>query len=202
MAKGIIGKNRNGVSRRRFLKGASAAAGFAAGSGAIGVPTIWAQGIKDVTINHAGPRVTAIPRIAEQASKDLGFTVHMQASENADLLNRFLSQSNAIDVADVSLPYMRYVTGRNILQAIPIRKVKYWDKTIPLFTKSEYPDGRKASTQGIAPYGILYATGPDGQKFAGGPSGWVTGGHVVADARTPGVGPALTGPANTSPCRL
>jgi len=46
----------------------------------------------------------------------------MQASENADLLNRFLSQSNAIDVADVSLPYMRYVTGRNILQAIPSAK--------------------------------------------------------------------------------
>src|SRR5260370_25282629 len=170
MAKGIIGKNRSGVSRRRFLKGASAAAGFAAGSGAIGVPTIWDQSIKDVRINHAGPPVTAIPRIAEQASKDLGFTVHMQASENADLLNRFLSQSNAIDVADVSLPYMRYVTGRNILQAIPIRKVKYWDKTIPLFTRSEYPDGRKASTQGIAPYGILYSTGPDGQKFAGGAS--------------------------------
>src|SRR5260370_4764403 len=34
------------------------------------------------------------------------------------------------------------------LQAIPIAKVKYWDQTIPLFTKSEYPDGRKASTQG------------------------------------------------------
>src|SRR5258707_9585691 len=182
--KRIMGKNRSGVSRRRFLQGASAAAGFAAGSGAIGVPTSWAQSIKDVTINHAGPPVTAIPRIAEQASKDLGFTVHMQASENADLLNRFLSQSNAIDVADVSLPYMRYVTGRNILQAIPIRKVKYWDKTIPLFTKSEYPDGRKASTQGVAPYAILYATGPDGQKFAGGPSEWGSGSPAGTDPGT------------------
>src|SRR5258708_37294794 len=159
MAKGSIKKDRGGVSRRRFLKGVSTTAGLAVGSSAIGgFPTVWAQNIKDVTINHAGPPVTAIPRIAEQAGKDLGFTVHMQASENADLLNRFLSQSNAIDVADVSLPYMRYVTGRNILQAIPIRKVKYWDKTIPLFTKSENPDGRKASTQGVAPYAILYAT--------------------------------------------
>jgi putative spermidine/putrescine transport system substrate-binding protein len=185
MPKQIIGKDRGGVSRRRFLKGASTAAGLAAGSGAIGgFPTIWAQNIKDVTINHAGPPVTAIPRIAEQASKDLGFMVHMQASENADLLNRFLSQSNAIDVADVSLPYLRYITGRKILQAIPIRKVKYWDQTIPLFTKSEYPDGRKASTQGIAPYGVLYATGPDGQKFADGPSDWVTAIPSVTNADT------------------
>src|SRR6267154_4275800 len=131
MGKGKIRTGRGRSSRRLFLKGMAATAGVAAGSGVIGgFPTIWAQSIKDVTINHAGPPVTAIPRIAEQASKDLGFTVHMQASENADLLNRFLSQSNAIDVADVSLPYMRYVTGRNILQAIPIRKVKYWDQTI------------------------------------------------------------------------
>ncbi|HEX9461438.1 MAG TPA: extracellular solute-binding protein [Alphaproteobacteria bacterium] len=199
MPKRSIKKDRGGVSRRRFLKGVSTTAGLAVGSSAIGgFPTVWAQNIKDVTINHAGPPVTAIPRIAEQATKDLGFTVHMQASENADLLNRFLSQSNAIDVADVSLTYMRYVTGRNILQAIPIAKLKYWDQTIPLFTKSEYPDGRKASTQGIAPYGILYATGPDGQKFAEGPSEWVTGVPSVTNADTLGVRPDLTGRPITS----
>ncbi len=161
-------KGRSGISRRHVLKRMSAAAGLAAGSPMIGAPMIWAQNIKDITLKHAGPPVTAIPRIAEQASKDLGFTVHMQASENADLLNRFLSQSSAIDVADVSLPYLRYITGRNILQAIPVRRLKHFDQTIPLFTRGEYPDGRKASTQGIAPYGVLYATGPDGQKFAAG----------------------------------
>ena len=81
-------------SRRTVLRGAAAALGVATGSGAIrGFPTIWAQNIKDVVLNHAGPPVTAIPAIAEQATKDLGFTVHMQASENADLLNRFLSQT-------------------------------------------------------------------------------------------------------------
>jgi len=70
-----------GIGRRTLLKSASAAAGLAAGSGALtGFPTIWAQNIKDVVLHHAGPPVTAIPRIAEQASKDLGFTVQMQAS--------------------------------------------------------------------------------------------------------------------------
>src|SRR5229473_2799848 len=158
MPKRSIGKGRGGVSRRRFLKGMSTAAGLAAGSGAIGgFPSIWAQNIKDVTINHAGPPVTAIPRIAEQASKDLGFTVHMQASENADLLNRFLTQSSAIDCADVSLTFMRYLIGRDILQTIPVAKAANWDKTIPLFTKGEYPDGRKASRQGTMPLNILYA---------------------------------------------
>jgi putative spermidine/putrescine transport system substrate-binding protein len=194
MGKGKIRKGRGRPSRRLFLKGMAATAGVAAGSGVIGgFPTIWAQNIKDVTINHAGPPVTAIPRIGEQASKDLGFTVHMQASENADLLNRMLSQSSAIDVADVSLPYLRYLTGRNILQGIPVAKLKYWDQTIPLFTKSEYPDGRKASTQGIAPFGVIYATGADGQKFSDGPSDWLTAVPAVTNADTLGIRPDLTG---------
>ena len=188
-----IGNGR--VSRRSVLRGAGAATGLAAGSGAIqGFPTIWAQNIKDVVLNHAGPPVTAIPAIAEQASKDLGFTVHMQASENADLLNRFLSQSSAIDCADVSLVYMRYLIGRDVLQTIPLGKFKYWDKTIPLLTKGEYPDGRKAPQQGITPTMILYATGPDGQKVTGGtPTEFLTGIPTVTNGDTLGIRPDLVG---------
>ncbi len=188
---------RNGVSRRTVLKGVAAAGGLAAGSSVGGFPTIWAQNIKDVVLHHAGPPVTAIPRIAEQASKDLGFTVQMQAIENADLLNRFLSQSSAIDCADVSLVFMRYLIGRNVLQTIPLAKVKYWDKTIPLFTKGEYPDGRKASQQGITPTMILYATGADGQKVTPAtPTEWVTGVPTVTNADTLGIRPDLVGPAD------
>src|SRR6266852_9602786 len=182
------------ISRRRLIKTASAAAGVAAGSGALaGFPTIWAQNVKDVTLVHAGPPVAAIPQIGEQATKDLGFTIRMQATENADLLNRFLSQSSAIDVGDVSIVFMKYVVGRNVLQAIPVSKYKYWDQTIPLFTKGVYPDGRKASTQGVAPYGVLYATGADGQKFSKGPSDWLTGIPTITNADTLGIRPDLVG---------
>src|SRR3954453_2038343 len=88
-----------GLTRRRLLQGGAALGGVAAGSGVLtGFPTIWAQNIKDITLRHAGPPVAAIPKIAEQASKDLGFTISMQATENADLLigfprNRVLSMS-------------------------------------------------------------------------------------------------------------
>jgi putative spermidine/putrescine transport system substrate-binding protein len=137
----------------------AAVTGAAIGSGAVtGFPTIWAQTIKDIVLHHAGPPVTAIPAIAEQATKDLGFTVQFQAKENADLLNSFLSQSSAIDCADVSLVYMRYLIGRNILQAIPMSKFKYMDKTIPLFTKGEYPDGRKIVQVQPLPPAPFYCT--------------------------------------------
>src|SRR3984893_3742829 len=61
-----------GGSRRVVLKGAAAFGGSAVGSSIGGFPTVWAQNIKDVVLRHAGPPVTAIPRIAEQATKDLG----------------------------------------------------------------------------------------------------------------------------------
>ena len=176
------------------MKGAAAAIGGAAGIGAIrGFPTIWAQNIKDVVLNHAGPPVTAIPRIAEQASKDLGFTVHMQTTENADLLNRFLSQSSAIDCADVSIVFLRYLVGRNILQTIPLAKVKDWEQTIPLFTKGIYPDGREASKQGVAPYTVVYAAGQDGKTFAAEPTEWLNSVPTVTNADTLGIRPDLVG---------
>ena len=186
-------------TRRRLLQGAAAASGLAAGSGLLGgFPTIWAQNIKDVVLNHAGPPVTAIPGIAAQATKDLGFTVHMQASENADLLNRFLSQSSAIDCADVSITYLRYLVGRGILQTIPISKVKHWDQTIPLFTKGVYPDGREASKQGTAPYTVIYATDADWTKSAASPTDWLAAVPTVTNADTLGIRPDLVGRPVTS----
>jgi putative spermidine/putrescine transport system substrate-binding protein len=181
------------LSRRKLLAGA---AGTAAATG--GFPTIWAQNIKDVTLIHVGPPVTAIQPIAVQASKDLGFTIQMQKVENQDLLNRFLSQSTSLDVADVSISFLRYLVGRNILQGVPLAKYKYWDKTIPLFTRGEYPDGRKCSQQGISPISVLYCTGPDGQKQAAEPTDYVTGIPSITNADTLGIRPDLTGrPVNS-----
>jgi putative spermidine/putrescine transport system substrate-binding protein len=178
------------ITRRSLLRGASATAGLAAFNG---FPTVWAQNIKDVTLLHAGTPVSAIQPIADQATKDLGFTVKMQMTENADILNRYLSQSSSMDVGDISIMYLRYLVGRNVLQAIPVSKYKYWDQTIPLFTKGEYPDGRKASLQGTAPFSVLFATAPDGQKFADGPTEWLTGIPTITNADTLGIRPDLTG---------
>jgi putative spermidine/putrescine transport system substrate-binding protein len=182
-------KRQSHLSRRGLL----GAAGALAGSGAItGFPTIWAQNIKDVVWHHAGPPVTAIPAIAEQATKDLGFTVQMQAAENADLLNRFLTQSTTIDSADVSVTYLKYLIGRNVLQTIPVAKIKDWDKTMPIFTKGEYPDGRKASRQGTMPLNVLYATTAEGNKVTDGtPTEWVTGLPTVINGDTLGIRPDL-----------
>ncbi|MGI4801283.1 MAG: ABC transporter substrate-binding protein [Janthinobacterium lividum] len=187
------------VSRRRLLQAGSATLGVAIGSGAVsGFPTIWAQNIKDVELKHAGLPVTALQGIGDQATKDLGFKVIMQAAESSDLLNRFLTQSASIDVADVSLPYMKYLIGRNVLQTIPMASFKQWDQTLPLFTKSVYADGRSASQQGVSPYTVLYASDASGSKFATGPSDFLNAVPTITNADTLGIRPDLCGRPITS----
>ena len=177
------------IGRRGLMKGAAAVAGAAVGTG--GFPDIWAQNIKNVTLRHAGPPVTALSIIGTQATKDLGFTVQMQATENADLLNRIMSQSSVIDCADISLTFMPYLVGRGILQTIPVKKVKMWDQTNPLMTQGKYPDGREVSKQGLAPYTVIYAADSEFKKVSQAPTDWLAVVPTVTNADTLGIRPDL-----------
>jgi hypothetical protein len=50
---------------------------------------------------------------------------------------------------------------KGTLQPIDLEKrFKWWDKVVPIFTKGEYPDGKKVSTQGCLPYEVQYVEGP------------------------------------------
>ena len=70
MADGTPGQRKPGVTRRPFLT--RAAAGVIASSGVMmGVPTIWAQKLRDITLLHVGGSYAAIIDIARQATKDL-----------------------------------------------------------------------------------------------------------------------------------
>src|SRR4028119_1599059 len=90
--------DRVGVSRRRFLQTTAATAAAGVGSGVIGAPMIWAQNIRDITLNWAGPSYSTIADIAEKASADLGFTIVPQVVESTALMTRIVNQPETIDV--------------------------------------------------------------------------------------------------------
>jgi putative spermidine/putrescine transport system substrate-binding protein len=191
--KGTTSQRRK-YTRRRILQGAAATAGLAAGSGLItGFPTIWAQNIKNIKLIHVGGSYSAIIDIGKQASKDLGFQVEMQAADHASLLNRLVSQPTTIDIADIEFWFQCHLIGRNVVQPIELKKYKWWDKTVPIFTKGEYPDGRKVSTQGTLPYKVQYVESKQPKTFAKGPTELVTGVPIVYNADTLGVRPDKIG---------
>jgi putative spermidine/putrescine transport system substrate-binding protein len=178
--------------RRRFLKAAGAAAGVAVGSGMIdGFPLIWAQNMKDVKLVQVGGSYSAIKEIAEQATKDLGFKVEMQTAPHDALLNRLVTQPQSIDIADIEYFFQHHLLPRGTLQPIDLKKIKWWDKVVPIFTKGEYPDGKKVSTQGVLPFEVQYIEKPGDKKFAKGPTGFATGVPTVYNADTLGIRPDL-----------
>jgi putative spermidine/putrescine transport system substrate-binding protein len=183
-----------GLTRRRLLKGGAAAAGLAAGSGAMtGFPTIWAQNLKDVVITHVGQSFSVIPQIAAQASKDLGFKIDMQTVDLNTQMNRLFTQPDSIDIADVSINVVPDIMKKKIGLPIPVSKYKWWDTSMPLFTKGEYPDGRKASVEGGAPIKFQYYADKDGSKLSPTPTDYLTSIPSLTNADTLGIRPDLVG---------
>jgi len=181
---------RRDVTRRRVVKAAAAGAGLALGSGLVrGFPTIWAQNLKDIKLVQAGGSYSAIIDIGKQASKDLGFTVEMQTADHAALLNRLVNEPKTIDIADTEYFFQHFMVGRNIIQPIPLAKYKYWDQTVPIFSKGEYPDGRKVSTQGTLPFKVQYLESRTAKTFAKQPTELLAGIPTVFNADTLGIRP-------------
>jgi putative spermidine/putrescine transport system substrate-binding protein len=182
------------VTRRRVLQGLSASGGFAAALGApTGFPVIWAQNIKDIKLVQVGGSYSAIAEIGKKASEDLGFQVVMQSADHAALLNRLVSQPMTIDIADIDYFFQYHIVGRNIIQPIELKKYKWWDKTVPIFTKGEYPDGRKVSTQGTLPFKVQYLESRTAKTFAKQPTDLLAGVPTVYNADTLGVRPDAIG---------
>jgi len=186
-------KRVSGISRRKVLKGAAATAGLAVGAGAVtGFPMVWAQNLKDITIHHVGAPYSAIIDLANQANKDLPFKIEMQALAHDALRNRLVTQPKTVDIADTEYFFLQQLIPRgDILQPVDLDKFKYWDQVVPIFTKGEYPDGRKVSRQGVLPYEVQYLEGADAKSFHDGPTKWASGIPMIYNADTLGIRPDL-----------
>src|ERR1700736_6095670 len=152
---------KKGPSRRALLKAGGALLGGAAGAGAVtGFPSIWAQEIKDIELRHVGVSYSVVKAIGDQASKDLGFKVTMQNLDTTAAINRFITQPNSVDIADLEGWQAKLAAKRGVIQGIEVKKIKEFDNILPIFTKGEI-DGHKIPRQGISPYEAMYIAKPN-----------------------------------------
>jgi putative spermidine/putrescine transport system substrate-binding protein len=189
------GRGSSGLTRRSLLQGtAAAAAGVAVGSGAItGFPTIWAQNIKDITLTHVGGSYAAIKEIGDQAFKDLGFKIEMQAVDPGTQLNRSLTQPKSIDINNLDSSEVVFLAGKGVLRPLKVSDYKLWDKTIPIFTTGKFPDGKPIPSEGISPMKACFYTDASGKKLATGPTEFLTMIPTLYNADTLGIRPDLVG---------
>ncbi|APF39599.1 extracellular solute-binding protein [Chelatococcus daeguensis] len=180
-----------GISRRSLLKTGAAAAGLAAGSGAItGFPTIWAQ--NPITLRQFGTGVSNLNAIAEKCKEDLGITLEMTATDSDAAAQRAVTQPDSYDIADIEYWIAKKVFPAGVLQPMDVSRLTYFDKIVPLFITGKLtPDSVIA--QGTAPHTVGFVEGPDSTTFAKAPTGWLTMVPTIYNADTLGIRPDLVG---------
>ena len=179
-------------SRRSVLKGAAALAGTAVGTGAVtGFPTIWAQNIKDVTLRQFGTGVSAYNDIAVQVKKDLGFTLELAALDSDAVVQRAVTQPKSYEIVDAEYWMLPKIVPSGNLQPMDTKKIKLFDKIVPIFTKGEMPNGKKVALQGTAPIKVSYLNGKDAKTFSKTPTQWFTLVPTIYNADTLGIRPDL-----------
>ncbi|MBX6323873.1 MAG: extracellular solute-binding protein [Rhodospirillaceae bacterium] len=179
------------IGRRAVLKGAAAIAGAAIGSGAVrGFPTIWAQNIKDVTLNHIGMSYSTIIDIARKASEDLGFKIEMTVTDHPGFINRVTTQPDSVDIADGELWQAVLIVPRGVYQPVDPKRIKLWDKITPIYREGKFM-GQEMSRQGNAPFEVQYLADAEGKSFASGPTEYATFMCGFYNADTLGMRPDL-----------
>ena len=182
---------RNGISRRSVLKGSAAAAGLAIGSGAVtGFPMVWAK--TDITLRQFGTGVSNLNAIAEKCKADLGITLEMTALDSDATAQRSVTQPDSYDIADIEYWICKKVFPTGVLQPMDVKKIKYFDKIVPLFITGKLtPDSVIA--QGTAPHTVGFVEGADSTKFSKTPTDWMTLIPTIYNADTLGIRPDLVG---------
>src|SRR6266568_8194936 len=123
------------IGRRAVIKGGAAAAGVAIGSGAItGFPTIWAQNIKNVTLRQFGTGVSNLNAVADKVKADLGFNLEMTALDTDAVTQKAITQPKSYDVADIEYFTCKKLFPTGVLQPMDTRKIKNYDKLVPILT--------------------------------------------------------------------
>ena len=184
---------KRGLSRRAAIKLAAGTAGAAAGSGAItGFPTIWAQNIRNITIRQFGTGVSSLNAIADKVKADLGFTLQMTASDSDAAAQKAVTQPRSYDVADIEYWICKKVFPAGVLQPMDTKKIKLFDKIVPIFTTGKLTPGSQVA-QGTAPSTVGFVEGQASRKFAAAPTEWATMIPTIYNADTLGIRPDLTG---------
>jgi putative spermidine/putrescine transport system substrate-binding protein len=189
MKKSANATGKHGVSRRSALKGGAALAGSTL---VTGFPMVWAQNIKDVTLNHTGMSYSTLAEIGRQASQDLGFKVEMSVVDHPGLINRMNNDPGSIDIADLEIWQSKIAVPQGVIQGVDINKIRNWGELTPLYTEGVF-NGQEVSREGDAPIEFIYLDAPDARSFASGRTETAAFVPGVYNADTLGIRPDLTG---------
>ena len=143
------GKEKNGITRRQFLKkSAVVAGGTLAGTGIFGNgPYVITPSYAAMEIRTVGIPVSIINDIQRKATEDLHFKVTGQALSYDAMLQRQSSQPDQYEVSEGY--YSDHAIIWKGLQPIDTKRIKDWDKQTPLVREGFLVKNDKIRKDGV-----------------------------------------------------
>ncbi|MBD2314936.1 extracellular solute-binding protein [Desertifilum sp. FACHB-1129] len=159
-----------------------------------GGPTVLTNQTKDVTLRFIGTGVSQINEVGQKAQEDLGFKIQTRALSTDENNQIAITQPRSYDIFDGEYFSLPLVIPSGNLQPIDIRRIRNWDKIVPYFTTGQFKGGSPVNTsQGTAPFKVMYLTGPDSTTFSSTPTDYATLIPFQYNADTLGYRPDLVG---------
>lgn len=178
-----------GLSRRDLLRTAAIGTAAAAAS-SFPAPPGWVR--TPITLRLAGTGVNAFNEIAERCKQDLGFNLQITTLVSDDVVRRAVTQPTSFDLLDSEYWMLKKIVPSGNLRGMDVKKIKLYDKIVPIFTQGKLPDGTPTSRIGIAPIKVAYVKQElDPKAFADGPTQYITLVPTVYNADTLGIRPDL-----------
>lgn len=137
-------------------------------------PEVNTNQIKDVTLRLIGTGVSQINEIRDKAQEDLGFKVEMRALSTVENNQIAITQPGQYDLFDGEYFSLPLVVPSGNLLPIDINKIRAWDKIVSFFTTGKFEGMPVETSQGTAPYKVMYLTGPDSKEFSATPTDYAT----------------------------
>ncbi|HMR31933.1 MAG TPA: extracellular solute-binding protein [Geminicoccaceae bacterium] len=177
-----------GISRRELLKGSAA---VAAGAAASTFPAPFVHAADPIVLRYAGTGVNAFNEISTKVKEDLGIELQFTTLTSDDVVKRAVTQPTSFDMLDSEYWMLMKIVPSGNLKGMDTKRIKDYDKIVPIFTKGELPDGSKTTRVGIAPIKVSFLEGQESTKFAAEPTQFMTLIPTVYNADTLGIRPDL-----------
>ena len=178
-----------GVSRRDLLRSTAAMAAGAAAASTFPAPFVHAA--DPIVLRYAGTGVNAFNEISTKVKEDLGIELQFTTLTSDDVVKRAVTQPTSFDMLDSEYWMLMKIVPSGNLKGMDTKRIKDYDKIVPIFTKGELPDGSKTTRVGIAPIKVSFLEGEKSTKFASSPTQYMTLIPTVYNADTLGIRPDL-----------
>ena len=156
-------------------------------------PEFNANAIKDVTLRFIGTGVAQVNEIRDKAQEDLGFKIELRALGTDENNQIAITQPGQYDMFDGEYFSLPLVIPSGNLQPIDIKRIKNFDKIVPIFTTGKFDGLPVEQAQGTAPIKVEYLKGQDSKEFSATPTDWATMIPFQYNADTLGYRPDLVG---------